>query len=128
MIDVDKNFLKNQLKKYPELKELRTKLLSFGGTEIVPRNEPDLEKIIKKGGIMKGDIKEELLHPSDCHLNAAILSIEKGMKIATGWALSDDGLWRQHSWCVNGDIITETTQKRKIYFGFVLSPQEVENF
>jgi len=125
---IDKEFLKNQLKKHPELKELRTKLLSFGGKEIVPRNEPDLEKILGRGQIMKMEVIEKKMYDRDCHTNVTILCVFEGRQIATGWALSDDGLWRQHSWCVNGDIIIETTQKREMYFGFVLSPSEAENF
>lgn len=50
--------------------------------------------------------------------------------IMTGYALSDDGIWRAHSWGVDlttGDTI-ETTDARWLYFGFRLSPDEAERF
>ena len=47
------------------------------------------------------------------------------IKIATGWALSDDGIWRSHSWGVLRDgTVVETTCSRIGYFGVVLKPAE----
>jgi hypothetical protein len=38
------------------------------------------------------------------------------------YALSQDGLWRQHSWNYNSDedLVIETTQERIAYYGTVL--------
>ena len=57
---------------------------------------------------------------SDCHGNAATLfRAGKGM-IATGYALDEDGLWRQHSWVVDSKRrVIETTVRRKAYYGIV---------
>ena len=54
----------------------------------------------------------------------------------TGYALSDDGMWRQHSWCIcdageeyiEDSIIIETTEKRLAYFGFIMDEEESEEF
>ena len=53
-------------------------------------------------------------------------------QIATGYALSADGCWRQHSWVVQPLTtkyrIWETTEKRIAYFGFILNDEECEEF
>ncbi len=58
-----------------------------------------------------------------CHANAAMLWTD-GMvaAIGTGYALSDDGLWRQHSWGVDADgAPVETTAARISYVGITLT-------
>jgi hypothetical protein len=47
--------------------------------------------------------------------------------IATGYALSG-GLWRQHSWGLEGDRVIEPTAPREKYFGFVLTEDEAAWF
>jgi hypothetical protein len=46
-----------------------------------------------------------------------------GIRIAFGYALAPDGLWRQHSWGVDAEDgrIVETTVRRVCYYGFVLN-------
>ena len=123
-----KELLEEKLKNHPELLSFRKKLLSLGGEEIVPRDEPDLSKIISRGKIFKEKAKLKIMSPISCHSNVAELYEDKGYKIATGWALSSDGLWRQHSWCIDNKTIIETTKKRKKYFGFVLTDTESQEF
>ena len=89
-----RDYIQKGLKRYPELKPLRKKLLLIGGEEIVPREEPDLNKIIKRGKLFKNKAILTRLRMVSCHTNVAELYATKGFKIATGWALSDDGLWR----------------------------------
>jgi hypothetical protein len=48
--------------------------------------------------------------------------------IATGYALSDDGLWRQHSWDVLRDGILETTKARQKYFGILRQGKAADHF
>lgn len=123
----------------PELKpilDLRDKLLTFGGEEgCMPFIEEDLLEIQVRGQLWYGDrinLMEGL--PSQCHHNSALLwhFNRDDLLIATGYALSDDGMWRQHSWCVhvkpkNNDIV-ETTTERVAYFGFVLNKRQSEKF
>ena len=123
-----KEFLKEKLKSHPELLPLRRKLLSFGGEEIVPRDEPDLSEIISRGKIFKEKAKLKIMKLISCHSNVVELYANKNYKIATGYALSSDGLWRQHSWCIDNKSIIETTKKRKKYFGFVLTDRKAHEF
>ena len=116
------------------------KLLSFGGHRVTERYEEDLEKILNRGYLVKSNISKVdhvAMKRSRCHENASCFwynyTKEHGidsMYIATGWALSDDGLWRQHTWLVDpsdGGVI-ETTVERLMYFGFKLTNEESEIF
>lgn len=58
---------------------------------------------------------------SQCHDNSVEYVCKKPekRKLYTGYALSEDHLWRQHSWVIeNNDTIVETTEKRLCYFGY----------
>lgn len=122
---------------------LRDKLLAIGGCEVcMPVTEDDYDDIMQYGQIwdnlrtirMKG-------RPSQCHSNAAELwynnrksSTEKDFAviICTGYALSDDGLWRQHSWLIQAgprsNVLVETTEPRVCYFGFGMTFDQAEDF
>jgi hypothetical protein len=69
---------------------------------------------------------------SNCHSNSARIwdSNRELCSICTGYALSKDGVWRQHSWLVLWDEATliETTEERIVYFGFNLNSEEAEVF
>jgi hypothetical protein len=60
--------------------------------------------------------------PRECHLNAVRLwRAEECDAIGTGYALSADGLWREHSWGVRDGHLVETTEPRIKYLGVVMS-------
>lgn len=65
----------------------------------------------------------------DCHNNALmLLATGEADYACTGYALSDDGLWRHHGWgyCLDGTIV-ETTTPRIAYYGFIdLSKEEFD--
>ena len=70
---------------------------------------------------------------SACHENAAVLhELDPKNRVVTGWALSADGIWRQHSWCVTVleeyDVIVETTIPRVSYYGAELDGDGLEEF
>lgn len=120
-------------------------LLSFGGVRVcIPGAEEDAKNILQRGQLWFGDhsvYKKGL--PNRCHANSGALwhanrsrkldgSYRMELALATGYALSDDGLWRQHSWCVlrkpRSVTIVETTTKRELYFGFLLNADESYEF
>jgi hypothetical protein len=59
---------------------------------------------------------------SGCHDNCQYLFDKKQVReLHIGYALSDDRLWRLHSWCVDfNDKIIETTQVRLAYLTMVI--------
>jgi len=99
-------------------------LLSHGGSAVVPPGipEPDLEGLLVNSSVFEPAAR---LLPGDdnaCHGNVAVLWIDGQIaSIGTGYALSDDDLWRQHSWGVDADgVVVETTFPRSGYVGIVL--------
>lgn len=125
-----KAFFGERLKSHPELTPLRDKLLEIDGLEVVPRPESDLTKLLERGRLYDLDVELRLMRRSGCHVNTALLWMDnmEENKICVGWGLSDDGLWRQHTWIINKEIIIETTEKRIRYFGAILTEDESKAF
>lgn len=113
---------------------LRDKLLTFGGhLACMPLFDRDIDKILDNGEFLFGDHAQHIKGERNrCHQNSArywAANRNKGeYHIATGYALSDDGCWRQHTWVVapkNGEWqVLESTTDRVAYFGAVLSQSE----
>lgn len=100
--------------------DLRQKLLTFAGEAICfPPYEEDLDNILNYGQFWVGSNAKLMRgEPSRCHANSANLweQNKEATRICTGYALSEDGMWRQHSWLVwhksRSNQIIETTAKR----------------
>jgi hypothetical protein len=111
---------------------LKKKLLAIGGWAVcAPVIEPDKEKILERGRKFPGRSKMMRGEPCRCHSNSAACWEENRelCRICTGYALSKDGVWRQHSWVYTSDgIVVETTEKRVQYFGFIMNEDECEDF
>ena len=107
-------------------------LLKHGGTHVVPPLQPDrLIEVLRADGQFRGATTDvEPGPPSDCHRNAvAIWRSGRALAIGTGYALSDDGLWREHSWGVASDgAVIETTEPRLRYFGVTMDGDRAEWF
>jgi hypothetical protein len=117
----------------PEISDLRSLLLQMGGKELVAPNglDPDLDAVIRTGREMKDSVEYEAMDGSSCHTNVARLWLVTNgglVGIGTGYALSDDGLWRQHSWGVRRRGLVETTRPRVRYFGIMLTGKDADLF
>lgn len=116
----------------PGLRTLRERLLDLGGEEMVPLPEPDLAKILARARSWSGkDAELRAGRASDCHANASRLwrGDARRHRIVTGYALTDDdGLWRQHTWALDGDQLVETTEARSAYYGVILTEKEAQKF
>ena len=132
----DSEYILHDAKNGHRMLELRDKLLSFGGQEVcLPCYEQDLVNILDRGQLWLGDRLNFMKGlPSQCHLNSARCwdANRSRAVLCTGYALSEDGLWRQHSWCVHlrprKNVVVETTVPRIAYWGFVFSEDEAEQF
>jgi len=129
----DSEVRKNIFDQQSRWKELEEKLFEIGGNRIIFTYEEDLDKILSRAQYFNGRGSKLMIgEPSHCHGNAACLwnNNRDRAKIMTGWALSDDNIWRQHSWLYNifSKKIIETTKRRKAYFGFMLNKAESEEF
>ena len=113
---------------------LREKLLAYGGSEtlFVPGGiieymlTPTVcNRLLERGQFWTGDARLKIMEPSQCHMNSKKLWNRKKGRIANGYALSSDGLWRPHSWVVDSKGIIETTELRLAYHGVILTDDEV---
>ena len=83
-------------------------------------NLADINSILSGMGklrVAKDDVILTKMNRNDCYDNCAKLFIEGKIKeLHTGFALSNDGLWKQHSWGVDfNNIIIETIEPCLIY-------------
>jgi hypothetical protein len=125
--------LRQVLQQQPEFRDLQKLLLRLGGVHVAVRPEfdPDLPALLTRGFVMSGTVLRRRMEPSGCHLNVAIQWMAKRHKIigiGTGYGLSDDGIWRQHSWGILRDGLLETTEPRIKYFGILLQGAAADSF
>jgi hypothetical protein len=120
---------------HKSIKNLCSHLLEIGGESVaVQFNEPPeiCEAILKLGEIIpSNNIKVIKGDERECHTNSAVLWSKNRKKyfIVTGFALSNDGTWRRHSWIKTIDSkVIETTIKREKYFGIILTDEGAEAF
>lgn len=117
----------------PGIKTVRDRLLAIGGAEtcLVGREE-ERDQMLTRGRAYSGRRAiRRTGERSRCHANVAGLHEQDpaGCRIATGYALSDDGIWRRHSWGLGPDgRPIETTTPRVTYFGFDLTANEADAF
>ncbi len=122
------------LKDNPGLKQLvaiRERLLEFGGDAVcMPYGSDEDTPAIYEFGQLWSGISAKMMkgQPSMCHTNAcelwALNKKDHDVHICTGYALSEDGMWREHSWLIKKTPrsyqLIETTKKRLLYYGYVL--------
>lgn len=89
---------------------------------VAPDYKVNIPKLLRFGFFQDGSKSE--LQPMDdgrCHDNVK-LCYTLGLvdRVVTGFALSEDGLWRAHSWGLGsaGQPI-ETTEPRILYYGMI---------
>lgn len=98
-------------------------------TQIVAHSNQHIpiEFILTHGQIIDLPVIDYSMENSRCHDNCDKLYLQNDIvNVYSGFALSDDGLWRTHSWGYDTDdehnstiseFIVETTEPRLLYFG-----------
>jgi hypothetical protein len=125
--------LRAAVEQQPEIGVLRKLLLQLGGRELVAPPNPDsaVQLLVAAGFVMAGPVLCKIMENSKCHRNVARVWTQRRdgiVGIGTGYALSGDELWRQHSWGVRREGILETTESRTKYFGILLQGWEADSF
>lgn len=129
--------LAEHLKVQPEFVRLVERLLALAGAKVVPPPllESDLDALLSRGCEWEASSRLVRGAPSSCHRNVALVYSRDPQRfgIVTGYALSDDGLWRQHSWVHDTAPFRrrrtiETTERRIRYFGVRLDGDEAKAF
>lgn len=113
------------------LHPLRKRLLDIGGERVVVTEDVDHDEILSRGIALNGGATAfPYAPPSSCHATAAVFWVHDPgrVKIMTGYALSDDGCWRRHSWARSGELVLEPTVMREKYFGYELNRDETIRF
>jgi hypothetical protein len=114
-------------------RRLNEKLVAIGGDILVfapPDMKPNPEFNqqwvlwqLEHGQLMDSPVTLKRKEKSGCHRNVATIWRRKQYGIGgicSGYGLSDDGLWRAHTWGILPDGgLLETTEKREKYFGLV---------
>jgi hypothetical protein len=114
-------------------RRLNEKLVAIGG-DIMVLAPPDMKPnpefrqqwvllLLEHGQLMDTPVTIKRKEMSKCHRNVATIWRKKQYGIGgicSGYGLSDDGLWREHTWGILRDGgILETTVVREKYFGLV---------
>lgn len=104
-----------------EYEILKHLLLGFGGVAVIlPGVIDNYDKLVQDGEFRNDEAKKVGGIGGKCHTNSEKLaSSQPHYKHMYGFALSDDEVWREHSWVWNtkADEILETTESRIGYFG-----------
>ena len=89
-----------------------------------------LDLLCEEGASHEPAVVEVPGEVSDCHRNSARLWQERlATAIGSGYTLSRDGLWREHSWAWRNDgALLETTEARLKYFGIRLESDRADRF
>ncbi len=111
---------------------LEKRIVEHGGEAVVVPPWPcdALPMLLDGGDVMSGPIQLQMGQRSACHDNVNKRWAQGRIHaIGTGFGLSDDGLWREHSWGVrkNGTIV-ETTEERIAYYGVKLTGDVAMNW
>lgn len=98
------------------------RLMAFGGRGVVPQDESlaMLERLGRAAEIEQPrSVRVDEMEPNQCHRNSLMCWARSlgAEKVWYGYALSTDGLWRQHSWVRDDRGIIDTTALRVAYFG-----------
>jgi hypothetical protein len=117
------------------VKDLCSHLIQIDGKIVVVEfhESPGFCKALVKFGEVTHNDNLELFIGEDreCHTNSAVLWSQNReiYCLVTGFALSDDGVWRRHSWVKTNDgKLIETTIRREKYFGLTLKTELAESF
>ena len=120
------------IRRSPDAGELRRRLLAIGGNRVcLQAPDRDPPALLSRGQTFPTEgVRRRRLARNQCHRSVATMwcNAPGRLRIATGYALSDDGLWRPHSWAVKGGRVIETTERRAAYFGIELTIGKALNF
>ncbi len=125
--------LRELSKSQPELRELRRILLKIGGEELVlsPGSDPMINFLIDFGIVFAGPVLlKQDSHRRHHRMLGRIWSRRSCgiVGIGVGFALDDDGLWREHSFGVLREGVLETIVRKEKYFGLLLLGEAADGF
>ncbi len=117
----------------PAITTLKAKLFAFAGDKLSPQPCYLVSEITENGQLISLPVKLRRIKEIRCHHNVALLWEQRKKRsklkaIATGYALSEGGMWRPHSWGLTPTHIVETTVGRLRYFGLSMNAEDADIF
>jgi uncharacterized protein DUF4265 len=116
--------LEKSLPRFAHLEGLKQQLLTIDGWAVVLLDgETHASALQERGELRDGDSAERReMTPSACHSNVSDVYLsDTSLTPWVGYALSADGMWRQHGWLATAQgTLIETTVARVKYFGIPL--------
>ena len=112
---------------------LKAKLFAIGGHTISPEPCPFVSEIASHGVLVELPVKLRQMDGNRYHHNVASLWEQRKKHsrlkaIATGYTLSEDGMWRWHTFGLAATHILETTMVRLQYFGMPMDAEDADAF
>jgi hypothetical protein len=112
---------------------VKAKLFKIAGSRISPQPYEFITVLAEYGQQIDLAVKFRPMERNSCHYNVSLLWQQRSERsrlraIATGYALSEDGMWRPHSWGLTRTYILETTIERCEYFGIVMHGEAADIF
>jgi hypothetical protein len=116
-----------------QMEKVESVLLGIGGTRVVGMGVNWYAGKLAEHGrqFRTNGLRAKIGRASCCHGNVAELFFSpryQNAHIVNGYGLSDDGIWRHHSWLLHQGRIIETTKARKVYYGYQLTNDEAIPF
>ena len=120
-------------RRQPEIKHLRSKLLSIGGQEVELTSLPDrdLPILLALGERFTGVTVRVVRQGGASFRNIALLWLGRETSlsaIVTGYALASDRVWYPHAWGIENEAVLETTEIHIDYFGRYLTGDDATAF
>jgi hypothetical protein len=118
---------------HPAITSLRAKLFGIAGNQISSQPCPFVSEIASHGVLVELPVKLRQMDGNCCHHNVASLWEQRKKRsrlkaLATGYALSEDGMWRWHTWGITATHVLETTVARLQYFGILMDAEDADVF
>ncbi len=112
---------------HPDLSNLVSKLVGFGGNTVNIPYDSLNKRIFLEGVIYKNKAKPHAMNRELCHKNVFSLHTQHGWSLHSGYVLGKNNAWYRHSWCLNDNneiIETSYPKATKLYYGIPLNEQE----
>jgi len=117
----------------PEFRELRRILMGIGGQETAPplARDPMIHFLIDCGIVFNGPVTLKRAKSGEplTHLARAWQKRAPGLVgIGLGYALEQNGLWREHTFGVLREGVLEAAAEKQKYFGLMLIGEAADGF
>lgn len=115
---------------------LKEYVLLFGGKEVcTTSNAEEATKLLDRGQLWFGDrlgIRRSQYDDINQDVSDFWSFNEDKVRIAKGYVLTPEGIWKQHSWLIQNkrfyNKIIDNTDENYLYFGYILTTNECNQF